>query len=84
MNRKEFNKEWSPTQNNETWRDYLWYCLLFGTVGSALIDAVTSGVWHTFFSYATVIGLCIMAALLLGWVLYNLLRILLYHLKGSA
>jgi hypothetical protein len=62
-------------------RDYLWYFLLFGTVGSAVIGAVTSGTWHTFFSYAAVTGLGIMAALLLGWVVYGVLRVIIRDVR---
>lgn len=86
MNRKQFSKEWSPTQNRETWGDYLWYCLLFGTVGSGLIGGVAYEIdhRHTFFLNVGAIGLCIMAALFVGWLLYGLLRVLKRHLKGGV
>lgn len=70
----------------DTWRDYLWYCLLFGTVGAGLIGGVAYAAdhRHTFFLNVGVIGLCIMATLLIGWVLYGLLRVLIRHLKGGV
>ncbi len=84
MNRRQFNKEWSPTRNRETWSDYLWYCLLFGTVGSALVGAVTSGAAHKFFLYTAVIGMGIMAALFAGLVLYTVLRFVIHRRSGGV
>jgi hypothetical protein len=60
------------------WRDYLWYCLLFGTVGSAVVGGIAHSVdsRHTFFLYIAAVGVGIMGVLLVGWVLYALSRTL--------
>jgi hypothetical protein len=62
----------------ETWREYAWYCLLFGTVGSAVVGAIAHSVdsRHTFFLDVAAVGVCIMGVLLVGWVLYALSRAL--------
>jgi hypothetical protein len=57
----------------ETWREYAWYCLLFGTVGSGVIGVA---IHSRFFDYVCAVGLCIMGALLVGWVFYALSRAL--------
>lgn len=86
MNRKQLHEEILLATYGMTWGDYLWYCLLFGTVGSGLIGGIAYAAdhRHTFFLYVSTIGLCIMATLLVGWVLYSLLRILIHHLSGGV
>ena len=66
-----------PTTYRETWREYVWYCLLFGTVGSALIGG-------QFFEGVFAVGMCIMGLLLVGWVIYVVLRFVMYHLSGGV
>ena len=78
MNRKQLHERFLLATHGLTWVDYLWYCLLFGTVGSAMISAATSGPTSTFFSYAFAAGLCIMAILFLGWLAFGLLRIFVF------
>jgi hypothetical protein len=75
-----------PTTRRETWRDYLWNCLLFGTVGSGVVGGVLHVIdaRHTFFLYASAVGLCIIASLFVGWLLYILLRALMHHLSGGV
>jgi hypothetical protein len=84
MNRKQLHEEILLVTYGMTWGDYLWYCLLFGTVGSALISAVTSGAAHTFFSYTFAIGLGIMFIWFLGWFVYGVLRVIIHHLSGGV
>jgi hypothetical protein len=86
MKRALISREMFPTDHRETWRDYLWYCLLLGTIGSGIVGGVLHGIdaRHTFFLYAAAIGLCIMGALLVGWFLYVLLRMVMHNLTGGV
>jgi hypothetical protein len=85
VNRKQLSRMMFPTEHRETWREYVWYCLLFGTVGSAVVSGlVYRGWWHTFFLYVFAVGLCIMGMLLVGWLLYVLLRVVIRNLTSGV
>ena len=77
MNRKELIRQMFPTDHRETWREYVWYCLLFGTVGAALVGGRV-------FDYVFAVGIGIMGLLLIGWVIYVVLRFVMYHLSGGV
>lgn len=81
MNRKELIRQMFPTDHRETWREYVWYCLLFGTLGSGVIGAADHS---RFFLDVFGIGIGIMGLLLIGWAIYVVLRFIMHHLSGGV
>jgi hypothetical protein len=81
VNRKQLRRAMFPTDHRETWREYVWYCLLFGTVGSGVLGVA---IRSRFFLDVFGVGIGIMGMLLVGWLLYVILRFLMHHLSGGV